>query len=134
MKVEVLQGRLTKSTQKSACYDLYSTEDVLIRPQTVAVVGTGLVTKLTGCFALMLDRSGLAAKYGVSRRAGVIDEDYPGEWKCVLVNEGQEAYQVRAGDRVAQVLFLPTVAVEVVGEGVTESAVVRTSGLGSTGK
>lgn len=133
MKVTLLSGRLTKATSRSAAYDIYSTEDVFIPPGTVAVINTGIVTQMEGCYALMQDRSGLAAKFGVSRRAGLIDEDYPGEWKCVLVNEGKEAYMVRAGDRIAQVLFLPMVEVEVVGEGVTESEAIRTSGLGSTG-
>ena len=134
MKVTVLTGRLTRSTAASVGYDIYSEWDVLIPPQECRVVGTGLRTKMEGCFALLQDRSGLAAKFKVSRRAGVIDPDYADEWRVILANEGLEAYQVRKGDRIAQVLFIPLFAVEVVGDGVTESAAERSGGLGSTGR
>jgi dUTP pyrophosphatase len=132
MKVTLLSGKLTKATPLSACYDVYAAQDALLTPNSVTVVGTGLRTKMEGCFALLLDRSGLAAKYGVSRRAGVIDTDYDQEWKVVLVHEGKEAYQVRAGDRICQCLFLPIQQVKVVGGEVKE--VERVGGFGSTGK
>jgi len=133
MFVDVQQGRLTKSTTDSVGWDVYSTEEVLIPPQDKVVVGTGVVTDMHGCFGLIFDRSGLAAKFGVSRRAGVIDPDYNEEWKVVLVNEGKEAYKVNKGDRIAQVIFLPLPAVRVAGNGVEFSTEVRKGGLGSTG-
>jgi dUTP pyrophosphatase len=88
---------------------------------------------MEGCFALICDRSGLAANWGVSRRGGVIDPDYDKEWKVILCYEGRESYCVRAGDRIAQVLFFPLNDIAVVGEGVEVLSTERTGGLGSTG-
>jgi dUTP pyrophosphatase len=134
MKVTVVEGRLTKSTVSAACWDIYSTEDVLLPPHSFAVVGTGLKTVMEGCSALILDRSGLAARYGVSRRAGVIDSDYRDEWKVVVHNEGREAYQIKRGDRIAQVLFAPHFDITVEGDGAEQLGVERVGGLGSTGR
>ncbi len=134
MKVEVITGRLTKATGRSAAYDIYAAKAVTIYPQHYAVIPTGLKVRMTGCYALCVDRSGLAAKKGVSRRAGLIDEDYEGEWFVIVHNEGDEPFEVTEGMRIAQTLFMPMVEVEVVGEGVQELGVVRgEGGLGSTG-
>lgn len=131
MKVEVVSGRLVKSTPLSACYDVYASKDALLVPHVTTVVETDLRTRMEGCFGLLLDRSGLAAKWGVSRRAGVIDPDYTDFWKVVVVCESMVAYQVRAGDRICQVLFLPLSTIEVVGGEVVQTE--RVGGFGSTG-
>lgn len=136
--VDVIRGKLSKSTDDAACYDVYSAITVQINPGESVVVPTGLVTEMWGVDALLFDRSGLAAKFRVTRRAGVIDAKYPDEWGVVLVNEGQLPYQVKAGDRIAQAMFVPKFAVDVKpregGEGVVEvSGEVRTGGFGSTG-
>lgn len=131
-RAKVLTGQLTRGTSKSACWDIYSQVDALVVPGGQVVLATGLTTEMHYCDALCLDRSGLAAKFEISRRAGVIDEDYAFEWKVILRNEGKEAYQVKAGDRVSQVYFLPKFNVPVEG-GVSEDT-IRSGGLGSTGK
>lgn len=132
--IAVIEGRLRKATPDSAGYDLFATEDVLIPPQTHAVIGTGVRSDLRGCFAVLFDRSGLAAKYGVSRMAGLIDADYTEEWKVVLANLcGREAYQVKKGDRIAQVVFFDQQKVRVVGEQIEFGTEARTGGFGSTG-
>lgn len=137
MKVTIKSGRLTLSTLHSQGYDLHSTVDHLLLPGEQALLPTGVTLEMEGVFALIQDRSGLAAKYEVSRRAGVIDSDYRKELKVVLRNESsREAYQVRAGDKIAQLLFLPRFLISVVAEGgelVTET-VERDGGFGSTGK
>jgi dUTP pyrophosphatase len=130
MKVTVLSGRLTKATANSAGWDVHSSEDRLLIPNEVVTVSTGLRVRMEGCWALVLDRSGLASKWGVSRRAGVIDPDYDKEWRVVMTNEGKEAYQIRKGDRIAQAVFIPISRVEVVGEQVVESDTQRVGGIG----
>lgn len=134
MKVTLLSGRLNKSTAQAVGWDIYASEGRLVAPHHPVVIPTGVRTKMEGCFALIQDRSGLAAKFGVSRRAGVIDPDYDKEWGVVLVTDGVEAYQVNAGDRIGQVIFLPLYLIEVVGEGVEVLGVEREFGFGSTGK
>lgn len=130
-------GKLTRSTSKSAGVDIHSAEDALIVPGDAALVATGVVTDMVGYHALILSRSGLATKYGITHRAGVIDEDYAGEWKVLLRNEGKEAYRIRKGDKIAQVLFVKSQHVEIVAAGGDfddQSGVRGEGGFGSTGK
>jgi dUTP pyrophosphatase len=88
---------------------------------------------MEGCYGVIKDRSGLAANQRVSTRAGVIDPKYPNEWCVVLENASQYTVEIKKGDRIAQVIFLPLLPVEVVGAGVAVSGDIRTGGFGSTG-
>lgn len=132
------KGKLAKSTADAACYDVFSRVDLIINPGEMAIVPTGVVTEMYQADALLLDRSGLASKFRVTRRAGVIDAKYPDEWGVVLVNEGRLPYQVKAGDRIAQALFIPkfNIPVDVTGSDacVEKSDGTRIGGFGSTGK
>lgn len=135
--VDVISGKLQKSTDDAACWDLFSAKDTIVYPGESQVIPTGLVTEMEGCDALIFDRSGLAAKFRITRRAGVIDEKYPGEWGVVLVNEGRYEYSVKKGDRIAQVMFVPKSEVEVgvrvdgTGEVIVNDQ-ARVGGFGST--
>jgi dUTP pyrophosphatase len=88
--------------------DLCANEDVMIKPGERALVGTGIAIALpSGTVGLVVPRSGLAIKHGVSlvNSPGVIDEGYRGEVKCILVNlDPSEAFVVARGDRIAQLL------------------------------
>ena len=109
-------------------------------PMTVPARGRALVP--TG-FALAISqdhygrlapRSGLAVRHGLSVGAGVIDSDYRGEVRVLLLNHSDEDYTVHPGDRVAQLVLerISTPPVEVVG---ALSATARgEGGFGSTGK
>jgi dUTP pyrophosphatase len=131
----LIYGRLRKATPESAGFDLFATEDVVIPPQRHAVIGTGVSSELRDCFAVLFDRSGLAAESGVGRMAGLIDADYKKEWKVVLANHcGKKAYVVKKGDRIAQVVFFDNQKVRVVGEEIEYGTEERKDGFGSTGK
>jgi hypothetical protein len=58
-----------------------------------------------GTYARIAPRSGLIVKHGIDLGAGVIDEDYQGEIKVVLINNSTIPFQVRPGDRIAQLIF-----------------------------
>lgn len=136
--VYLLSGKLTQSTEDAACYDVHASEDVFIKPGEFALVPTGIKTDMDGCHALLFDRSGLALKFWLTRRAGVIDEKYPEEWGVVVANEGRMEFNVKAGDRICQVMFVPKfhVKVEACSKGTGEvivAGVKRVSGFGSTG-
>lgn len=136
--VSLKSGKLEKATEDAACYDVYASEDVFIKPGEFQLVPTGIITEMIGCDALLFDRSGLALKFWLTRRAGVIDEKYPEEWGVVVANEGRIEYQVKAGTRICQVLFLPKAHVVVTadpnGTGtVLVSGDKRVGGFGSTG-
>lgn len=138
-EVVVKSGKLSKSTDDAACYDVYASEEVVIKPGEFALVPTGITTEMDRCDALLFDRSGLALKFWLTRRAGVIDEQYPEEWGVVVANEGRMEYKVNAGDRICQALFVPKAHVKVTacpkGTGeVLVSGQKRVGGFGSTGK
>jgi dUTP pyrophosphatase len=133
MKVTVLQGELRRSTNDAAGYDLIAVEDRVLYIGCMTPVKTGVITQMEGVYGLIRDRSGLACK-GITTRAGVIDPGYDKEWGVVMMNEGDTAYTIHKGDRIAQVLFIPTSDVIVTGEGVSVSVDNRVGGFGSTGK
>lgn len=75
-----------------------------------ALIPTGLAFALPfGFEAQVRPRSGLALKKGVAlvNSPGTIDCDYRGEVGVIVINHGSEAFEVKHGDRIAQVLFAP---------------------------
>jgi dUTP pyrophosphatase len=96
----------TRAHPTDAGMDLYALEGVEIPPQQRVLVRTGIAAAVPpGFVALFWDRSGLAAKSGITTLAGVIDASYRGEWKVVLFNTTDGTYRVERGERVAQVLI-----------------------------
>jgi dUTP pyrophosphatase len=57
------------------------------------------------CYARIAPRSGLAFKYGIQVGAGVVDSDYTGEIKVLQFNHGAYDFTIKAGDRIAQLIF-----------------------------
>ena len=99
-----------------AAYDLRAVEPFTLTPGERAVVPTGVAVAVPdGAAGLVVPRSGLAAKHGISvvNAPGLIDPSYRGEVKVVLVNLGQEPYEGAAGDRIAQLLLVPCLTPEV---------------------
>ena len=102
--------------------DLRAAEDATLAPFERAVVPCGFSLGLPEGYAgLVVPRSGLAARHGVSvvNAPGLIDSGYRGEVAVVLVNlDPREAFAIRKGDRIAQlvVVALPSVALQPVGE------------------
>ena len=95
-------------TDGSAGADLYSCDDVYIAPHETKLVHLGFKTEFRPNYvALIYPRSGLATKQGLApaNKVGVIDSDYRGEWMVALYNHSNEAQSVKAGDRIAQVVF-----------------------------
>ena len=94
------------SSPEAAGADLNAAEDVTLGAGAWASVGTGLRVEIPpGHVGLVWPRSGLAVRHGIDTLAGVIDSDYRGEVRVVLVNHGREAYRIAAGDRIAQLLI-----------------------------
>ena len=104
-------GLLPKyQTPGSAACDLVSNENVAIEPGERAIVGTGIKLEIpTGFGAMVCSRSGLAVKNGIQvlNAPGIVDCDYRGEVKVILLNTGDDRFIVRKGDRIAQLLFFP---------------------------
>jgi dUTP pyrophosphatase len=124
----------TRAHADDAGLDLYGLEDVLLAPGQGKVARTGIALELpAGHVGLVADRSSLA-KRGVKTAGGVIDAGYRGELQIVLWNLSREEMQLRAGERIAQLLIMP-VATPAVREVSSLGDTTRgTSGFGSSGK
>jgi dUTP pyrophosphatase len=93
-----------------AAYDLRTVEPFALDPGARRTVPTGLALALPkGVAGLVVPRSGLAARHGIGvvNGPGLIDPNYRGEVKVVLVNHGGERFEAAAGDRIAQLLLVP---------------------------
>jgi dUTP pyrophosphatase len=100
-----------------AGYDLRAVEPFALAPGARATVATGVAIALPpGIAGLVVPRSGLAARHGLSvvNGPGLIDPNYRGEIRVVLVNLGEEPFAGEPGDRIAQLVLVPFVAPAVV--------------------
>jgi dUTP pyrophosphatase len=94
------------ATEGAAGADLRAAARTVLAPGARAAVPTGIRVEIPpGYVGLIWPRSGLAVRHGLDTLAGVIDSDYRGEVAVVLVNHGEEAVTLEAGDRVAQLLL-----------------------------
>lgn len=121
-----------------AAADLRAAEAVTLPPQARATVGTGLRIALpAGTAALVLPRSGLAAKHGITivNAPGLIDAGYRGEIRVTLLNtDAVTSYDVAVGDRIAQLLVLPLPEVRFVPVVRLPGSQRAERGFGSTGR
>ena len=125
-------------TKLSAGLDLASTQNCSIYPGRCVLLDTGVYLKdvlpenIPGtAFAMVVPRSGLAVKHGVTvlNSPGIVDLDYPGTIHVCLFNHGKELFTIKAGDRIAQLVFTTAYRRS---ELVKDEE--RTAGHGSTGK
>jgi dUTP pyrophosphatase len=127
----------TRAHDGDAGLDLYALEDAVLAPGERRAVATGIAVEIPrGQAGLVLPRSGLAARHGISvvNAPGLIDAGYRGEVRVLLLNTDREQpFALTAGDRIAQLVLvrveLPT-PVEV--ESLTDS-VRGSGGFGSSG-
>jgi dUTP pyrophosphatase len=102
-----------RSRPGDAGYDLRCVEAFTLAPGERRTVPTGVAIALPdGVAGLVVPRSGLAARHGLSvvNGPGLVDPNYRGELRVVLVNLGDEDFAAAAGDRIAQLLLVPFVA------------------------
>lgn len=81
-------------------------QGLTIAPGERKLIQTGISVAIpAGWYGRVAPRSGLAYKHGIDVLAGVIDSDYRGEIGVILLNTGSEAFVVRHGDRIAQLVI-----------------------------
>jgi len=122
-----------------AAFDLHADERLRLGPGARATVATGVALALPqGSCGLVLPRSGLAARHGVTvlNAPGLIDPGYRGEVKVVLLNtDPSEPFEIQRGDRVAQLLVLsPGEVALTLAERDLEETLRGGAGFGSTGR
>jgi dUTP pyrophosphatase len=120
LRVRRLQDRAmlpTRAHPGDAGLDLYAVESVALAPGERASVGTGIAVEIPeGRAGLVLPRSGLAAKHGISlvNAPGLIDAGYRGEVRVLLLNTDRaREFLVRPGDRIAQQVLVDVHAPQV---------------------
>lgn len=129
----------TLGSKFAAGADLYSAEDadVVIEPNETKFIGTGLAMEIPeGYVGLVYARSGLACKRGLApaNKVGVVDSDYRGEIKVALHNHGKEAQTVEKGERIAQMVIAPYLAVSYEEADELSETERGEGGFGSTGR
>jgi dUTP pyrophosphatase len=125
LKVRILDPRVgrefplpTYATAGSAGLDLRACidADLLLEPGKAELIPTGLAIYVQdpGLAAVILPRSGLGHKHGVvlGNLVGLIDSDYQGQLLVSCWNRGREPFTVRPGERIAQLVVVPVVQVE----------------------
>ena len=96
----------TRGSEESAGLDLHTIEYVTIPTGQRALLKTGLAMSMpAGYVGLIWPRSKLAAKMGIDVLAGVVDSDYRGEIMISLLNTGLDPVEIKAGDKVAQMII-----------------------------
>ncbi|XP_044836871.1 deoxyuridine 5'-triphosphate nucleotidohydrolase, mitochondrial isoform X1 [Mauremys mutica] len=125
----------SRGSARAAGYDLYSAYDYVIPAMEKAIVKTDIQISLpSGCYGRVAPRSGLAAKHFIDVGAGVIDEDYRGNVGVVLFNFGKEDFEVKKGDRIAQLICERIFYPELEEVQVLDDTERGTGGFGSTGQ
>lgn len=113
-------------------YDLYSSEDVTLPGLGAAGVHTGIAIEFVPTAGgIVKTRSGVAKKR-LMCNAGVIDAGYRGEVIVLMENLSDQPYEIRKGDKIAQLLEHPFLAGEVVEEELSDAA-RGAKGFGSSG-
>lgn len=93
-----------KGTKHAAGYDLYSIETIIIPPLSRVLVNIGLsITTPEGTYGRIAPRSGMALN-GIDVGGGVIDQDYTGPLKVILINSNDEEFRVVEGMKIAQLV------------------------------
>lgn len=130
----------TNGSEKAAGHDLYACIDgvTLVIPagQTVKI-GTGIAVAIPdGYFGAIFARSGLATKSGLrpANCVGVVDSDYRGEVIVALHNDSDEIRCVGNGERIAQLVLMPYLPIDLYEVDELDETVRGTGGFGSTGK
>ena len=147
IKIKILDERLGRDfplpsyeTAMSAGMDLRAMEDIdfILNPGEVRLVHTGFAMHIAdpNVTALVVPRSGLGYKHGIvlSNLTGVIDADYQGPLMMPLWNHSNEPFEIKVGDRVAQMLFVPVIHADLqVTNSFDEESERGQKGFGSTG-
>lgn len=129
----------TYGSCEAAGADLYAclSEPVTIEPGETAWISTGIALEVPkGCAGLVYARSSMGVKRGLApaNKVGVIDSDYRGEIRVVLLNHGKTAQVVEHGERVAQFLITPVLTPAYVQVEELSNTDRGSGGFGSTGK
>lgn len=136
MKIMLSEGAKmpTRAHPYDAGLDLYATEDAYIRANNGFVFDTGVHVQIPeGCVGFIKSKSGLMVNHGILTD-GTIDCGYTGPIKVKLFNHGGSKYEVKAGDKIAQLVIVPCVLLPLELVDSLEETDRGDNGFGSTGR
>ena len=125
------------ATDYAAGLDIHAAEELTLHPGQRHAVPTGFAIEIPHGYEVQVrPRSGLAIKHGITclNTPGTIDEDYRGEVKVILANLGDEAFEVRRGERIAQLVPAPVLKAEFREVDTLGETQRGAGGFGSTGR
>jgi dUTP pyrophosphatase len=125
-----------KAHHDDAAFDIRSRVDMVIEPGVPHLVATGIFMEFpAGYEAQVRPRSGMALKHALTvlNTPGTIDAGYRGEVSVIMLNAGKEPYEIKRGDRVAQMVINQLPDVEIVAADTLSDTVRGEGGFGSTG-
>ena len=115
----------------------YIDKSIKLKPGESCLVPTGLSVAFPKEYEIQIrPRSGLAAKNNISilNTPGTIDSDYRGEIKVILFNHGKKNFKINNNDRIAQMILIPVIKIELEETSELPDSLRGTDGFGSTGK
>jgi dUTP pyrophosphatase len=128
----------TRAHPGDAGYDLHAAEAATLAPGARASVGTGIALEIPeGWAGLVLPRSGLAARHGITltNAPGLIDAGYRGEVRVLLLNtDPAEEFVVTTGDRIAQLMLVRHSVPDLAEVDALDDSARGGDGFGSTGR
>ncbi len=125
------------ASEDAAGLDVTAAEELTLAPGERHAVATGFAIEIPRGFEVQVrPRSGLAFKHGITclNTPGTIDSDYRGEVKVILVNLGQEPFEIRRGERIAQLVPAPVLRADFIEVDELGSTARGAGGFGSTGR
>jgi dUTP pyrophosphatase len=126
-----------RATEHAAGLDVVAAEDVTLAPGRRHAVATGFAVAIPHGYEVQVrPRSGLALKHGITclNTPGTIDSDYRGEVKVILANLGSEPFEVRRGERIAQLVPAPVLDADFREVEALSETARGAGGFGSTGQ
>jgi dUTP pyrophosphatase len=124
------------ATAHAAGLDVVAAEDLTLAPGARHAVATGFAIAIPEGYEVQVrPRSGLALKHGVTclNTPGTIDADYRGEVRVILANLGAEPFEIRRGDRIAQLVPAPVLQTRFAEVEELDATARGEGGFGSTG-
>ena len=112
-------------------------KSIIVKPKSSKLISTGLSVAFSQDYEIQIrPRSGLAAKNNISvlNTPGTIDSDYRGEIKIIIYNHGNDDFIINNGDRIAQMILVPIVKMELEETENLPETIRGKGGFGSTGK
>jgi len=125
------------ATEHAAGLDVCAAEELVLSPGQRYAVATGFAIEIPHGYEVQVrPRSGLALKHGITclNTPGTIDSDYRGEVKVILANLGEGLFEVRRGERIAQLVPAPALRANFVEVEALAGSERGTGGFGSTGR